>query len=165
MGRRRKSDRDNISIDSLKANKIAKRANKSAKPHKYTSIYTGKEITLQQFIVEAIYANNGVKDVAKYLGGNAIRSNDYRRIISVIGMFLKKIDAKDLYYIVVHNRIKKVEDLFWRVKQLEHIEELKKLPKDKSDKKLDQFNAGPDLREDVKKNKYSSLFERLNNQE
>lgn len=129
---------------------------------KYSSLYTNRPVTIQQFLVEILYSNRGIKDVTKYLGGNAYRRKEYIKYQSIVSRLLKKVSAEELILIITKNRVKKPEDLPWRIEKLEYIKELEEKPKDYSGKQEIIFNPGADLRKNTKKAmKNKSIFEQI----
>lgn len=138
---------------SKKVNKAKTKPEKKTKKKvvKYKSIYTGRPLTIQQFLVESIYANNRIKDITKYIGGNAYRRKEYAKNISIISRLLKKVMAEILFEIISTKRVKKAEDLPWRVEKLNYLEELEDIPKDYSEKVDFIFDPGVDLRKKRKK--------------
>ena len=133
---------------------------------RYKSLHTGKSLTIQQFLVESLYANNKIYDVGKYLAGKKYRLNEYKKHISIISRLIKVVDPESLYEIIVRYRVKKSEDLPWRIDALKHIKDLENLPKDYSGPKGVSFDEGMDLRdkeminsdENYIKNTFEKLF-------
>jgi len=99
---------------------------------RYKSLYTGNALTIQQFLVEALYANNKIYDITKYIKGKKYLLNEYKKNITIISRAIKKVNPKDLYDIIINNKVKKGEDLPWRIDALDHMNHLKSLPKDYS---------------------------------
>ncbi len=146
-----------------KKKKVTKKKSTKKEVVKYKSIYTGKSLTIQQFLVEILYSNRGIKDVTKYIGGNAYRRKEYIKNISVVSRLLKKTSPEELILIIIKQKVKKPEDLPWRIEKFNYIKELEELPKDYSKPKEVIFNSGIDLRNKGKKDiKKLSIFEQIN---
>jgi len=139
--------------------------NKKSNVIKYKSLYTGKSVTVQQFLVESLYANNKVYDISKYMAGSKYRLNQYKKTITIISRLVKKIDADTLLEIILRDRVKNAEELPWRVEKIEYLRSLENLPKDYSDVYYPKFNPGKDLRDSgrIINKKKKGFFGLINN--
>jgi len=141
---------------------MAKKAANKKVVQKYKSVYSGKPITIQQFLVELLYKNRGINDITKYLGGNAWRQKEYRKTITIISRLIKKTEAQDLATIIIKSKVKKPEDLPWRIEKLEYIKQLEQKPKDYTEPERETFDPGTDLRNKGQKTiKKLSKFEQI----
>jgi len=142
-----------------------KTAKKKKTGHKrgdrYKSLFNDSLLTINQFLVEIIYANNRIYNITAYIGGRKYRKNEYIKNVSIISGLLKRINPNDLYEIIVKNKVKIAEDLSWRVDKIDHLNKLRSLPKDYSDPKTPIFNQGEDLRKIRKRKKKKTLFEQI----
>ncbi len=146
-----------------KKKKVTKKKSTKKQVTKYKSLYTGRPLSIQQLLVEILYANRKIKDVTKYIGGNAYRRKEYIKSISIISRLLKKTSPEELIFIIIKQKVKKPEDLPWRIEKSNYIKELEELPKDNSEPKEIIFDLGPDLRnKGQKKVKKLSVFEQIN---
>ena len=145
------------------AKKKKKKISSKKKVQRYKSLFTGRPLTIQQFLVEVIYSNNGIKDVTKYIGGNAYRRKEYTKVIAIISRLLKKVLAEDLFEVIREKRVKKAEDLPWRIEKIEYVSKLKELPKDYTEPEEIVFKAGEDKRDYTHspKKDEQSLFEKI----
>lgn len=126
---------------------MAKQPKQKKEVQKYKSLYTGRPVTLQQFLVESIYANNGIFDVSRYMAGKKYLLNEYKKNISIVSKSLKRVSSSELFEIIAKNKVKDGEDLVWRVDQREHLNSLKNLPKDNAPKKASKFVCEKDFRD------------------
>ena len=146
-----------------KKKKITKKKTKKKLVTKYKSLYTNRPVTIQQFLVEILYSNRGIKDVTKYIGGNAYRRGEYVKCQSIISRLLKKTSSESLALILIKHKVKKPEDIPWRIEKLEYIKGLEALPKNYNEIKETTFDPGIDLRDKGKKViKNLTILEQIN---
>lgn len=133
---------------------------------RYKSKYTGRSLTIQQFIVEEIYANNKIYDITKHIGGRKYLQNQYIKNISIISKLIKKVSPEDVYDTIIKYRIKDVLDLPWRIDRIEYLNDLKASPKDMMEDTPETFDPGEDLRDfDHEKKKNKSIFQQISESE